>query len=178
MLRLIKHDLMQSARYEDPNARLESKVILRMLIRPGGLCVAMFRLSTWLYAIRLRGLANVVHFVTVVALGAEIPPNTQVGPGFVIYHPIGIVIHGDTVIGRNVRIHTGTVLGVRSGQGRSGAPAIHDDVLIGAGAKILGSVTVGEGARVGANSVVTQDVPPSHVAVGVPAMITPPKSLS
>ena len=178
MLRVIKHDLMQCAHYEDPNARPADKAILRMLIRPGGLCVAMFRLSAWLYTKRLRPLANIVHFLTIVALGAEIPPNTQVGRGFVIYHPMGIVIHGDTVIGRNVRIHTGTVLGVRSGQGRSGAPAIHDDVLIGAGAKILGSVTVGEGAQVGANSVVTRDVPAAHVAVGVPAIITPPQSPS
>jgi serine O-acetyltransferase len=178
MLRVLKQDLMQCARYEDPHSPLDNRVILRMLIRPGGMCVALFRLSAWLYAIRLRPLAKLVHFVTLVALGAEIPPDTQIGPGFVIYHPIGIVVHRDAVIGRNVRIHTGTVLGVRSGHGRSGAPAIHDDSLIGAGAKILGSVTVGEGARVGANSVVTQDVPPSHVAVGVPATITPAKSPS
>ena len=179
MLRLIKHDLMRCALYDDPNARLDSRVILRMLMRPGGLCVAMFRLSAWLYAMRLRPLASIVHFVTAVALGAEIPPNTQVGPGFVIYHPIGIVIHSDAVIGRNVRIHTGAVLGVRTGQGRGlDAPTIHDDALIGAGAKILGSVTVGEGAQVGANSVVLQDVPPSHVAVGVPATITAPRSPS
>lgn len=99
---------------------------------------------------------------------AEIHLTTRIGGGLRIPHPNGIVVHPDAVIGPNCTI----MAQVTIGQGRApGAPVIGGHVDIGAGARILGPVRIGDHARIGANAVVTRDVPEGAVAVGVPARI-------
>ncbi len=101
---------------------------------------------------------------------AEIAPETVIGGGLLLPHPNGIVIHPDTVIGPNCLIFQQVTLGL---SGPEGAPRIGGHVDIGAGARILGPVQIGDHALIGANAVVTCDVPAGHVARGIPARVYP-----
>jgi serine O-acetyltransferase len=100
--------------------------------------------------------------------GADIPLNCKLGGGLLLPHPNGIVIHPDAEIGPNCLLFQQVTIGERAG----GVPTIKGHVDIGAGAKILGRVTIGIHARIGANAVVLQDVPAERTAVGIPAKIT------
>lgn len=103
-----------------------------------------------------------------VVTGADIPLTCQIGGGLRIPHPNGIVFHSDTVVGPNCTIMQQVTLGTdRTGR----APQVGGHVDIGAGAKIIGGITLGDHAQVGANAVVTKDVPAGKVAVGIPATL-------
>lgn len=108
------------------------------------------------------------HRLWSVVSGADIPLNCQIEGGLLLPHPNGIVIHPAAKIGPNCLIFQQVTLGTR---GDGGAPVLAGHVDVGAGAKLLGSIHVGEHAQVGANSVVLNDVPPYGVAVGVPAVV-------
>lgn len=101
--------------------------------------------------------------------GVSIPTKVRVGPGLLIWHFGGIVIHEKTVIGANCTLRHGVTIGTRYDGGP--APVLEDGVDVGAGAQILGRVRVGEGAKIGAMTLVLSDVPPGATAVGVPARI-------
>ena len=102
--------------------------------------------------------------------GAEVTRHVQVGPGLRMAHGSrGSVVHPKAVIGSRVTLYHGVTLGVSGPDQR--APRIRDDVYIGTGACILGGVTVGAGAKIGANDVVVKDVPPGATAVGIPARV-------
>lgn len=104
--------------------------------------------------------------------GIEIHPGATIGRNVFIDHGMGVVIGETAIVGDNVTIFHGTTLGgIGGGKGEKRHPTIEDDVLIGAGAKVLGNITIGKGARIGANAIVLQDVPPYATAVGVPAKI-------
>ena len=112
--------------------------------------------------------ARIVSRAARILFSAHIPPEVQIGEGTHLgYGGLGIVLHSEAVIGRNVLVSPGVVIGGRSGI--PGAPIIEDNVLIGVGAKILGPVRIGEGAKVGANAVVIDDVLPGDTVVGIPA---------
>ena len=116
---------------------------------------------------------STAYIVLVHYLGCiEIGDRTAIGPGLVLSHPFGIVIHADAVIGTHVRIRQNVTIGNKGPMAmRDGVPVIEDDVDIGAGATILGPVRVGRGAVIGAGSVVLADVPPGSVVAGVPAEV-------
>ena len=101
--------------------------------------------------------------------GFAIPEYTVIGPGFFLNRFGGFYVHGDTIIGNNVNMLPGTMLGLNNRGKKIGAPIIGDRVLIGHGAKVIGRVFVGNDCSIGANSVVTSDLPPGSVAVGLPA---------
>jgi len=101
-----------------------------------------------------------------VVTGADIPLNCQIGGGMLMPHPNGIVIHPNAIIGPNCLIFQQVTIGAR---GKAGVPKIGGHVDIGAGAKILGGVTIGDHARIGANAVVLDDIGESQTAVGIPA---------
>lgn len=100
--------------------------------------------------------------------GADIPLNCQIGGGLLLPHPNGVVIHPSAIIGPNCLIFQQVTLGTRGG---AGAPCLGGHVDIGAGAKLLGNIKVGDHACIGANAVVLSDVPPHAVAVGNPAAV-------
>ena len=107
-------------------------------------------------------------FWTVIS-GADIPLNTNIGGGLLIPHPNGIVIHPDVRVGVNCLIHQQVTIGVK--RGNSKAPIIAGHVDIGAGAKIIGNITLGDHVRIGANAVVLKDIPNNCTAVGIPAKV-------
>ncbi len=106
-------------------------------------------------------------------LGVELPPETRIGPGLVIKHPQAIVVNGQTSIGARCMLRASTTLGNVIGRDgvETASPVIGDDVELGVGVIIVGPVTVGAGARIGAGSVVVKDVPAGAVAVGNPARV-------
>ena len=122
-----------------------------------------------------QGASNVVtrkfavlrHRFWSVVTGADIPINSMIAGGFLIPHPCGIVIHPEVKIGPNCLIFQNVTLGMRDG----GVPKLGGHVLVGAGAVILGSVTIGDHAVVGANAVILQDIPDGATAVGNPGKI-------
>ncbi len=116
----------------------------------------------------IKKIAVLRHRFWSVITGADIPLTTQLGGGLLCMHPSGIVIHPDAKIGINCLIFQQVTIGTRNGRG---LPIIGDHVLIGAGAKILGGVSIGNYSVIGANAVVMTDVPANSIAVGVPAVI-------
>jgi serine O-acetyltransferase len=119
------------------------------------------------WAALLRRVAVLRHRWWSVVTGADIPVNCRLGGGLLMPHPNGIVIHPDAEIGPNCLLFQQVTLGI----GKGGAPKIGGHVDVGAGAKILGGLTIGQNARIGANCVVLDDVPPGATAVGIPARI-------
>ncbi|MDR3572037.1 MAG: serine acetyltransferase [Candidatus Pacebacteria bacterium] len=129
----------------------------------------IFRLSSILYRMRVPFFPWALKVLNRVVFSVSLPPSVKVGRNVTFgYQGLGIVVHSRAVIGNNVRISPNVVIG---GRGGPGVPVIEDDVLIGAGACILGQVTVGRGAKVGANSTVVSDVPAGVTVIGVPAKI-------
>lgn len=150
----------------------------------GGLCPGFFALQVhhlgqWRYGLRprpLRLLPWLVYRVAFVLVrmftGIEIPCEVRIGRRLRIEHQSDIVVNGNVVIGDDVVLRNGVTIGVRR-TGEAGSPVIGNRVDIGAGAKILGPIRVGDDAVVGANAVVIRDVPDRCLAVGVPARIRP-----
>lgn len=141
--------------------------------------MCVYRFGRWRYRVRpslLRklcsGVYRVLFKVVQVTTGIELPCEVEVGPGFVIDHFGGIVVSGFTRFGANCRIRTGVVIGLARTEDPC-APTIGDNVDIGAGAKLLGRIRIGNNVRIGANAVVVTDVPDDSTAVGVPATIRP-----
>lgn len=149
------------------------------LQEPGRLLIASIRsyqrhaASSGPFARIAKVAAVLRHRYWTVITGADIPLNCNLGGGLVLPHPNGIVIHPRSTIGPNCLIFQQVTIGEGS---REGLPRIGGHVDIGAGAKILGGVTIGDHAKIGANAVVLQDVPPGASAVGIPARILPADS--
>jgi len=114
-----------------------------------------------------RLLAGIVRSLT----NVDIHPAATIGEGLFIDHAIGVVIGQTVEIGRDVTIYQGVTLGGTSLEHGKRHPTVGDRVTIGAGAKVLGPITVGNGSRIGANAVVVRDVPPDSVVVGVPGQV-------
>lgn len=128
------------------------------------------RCAQWLLVHRIPLLPFCLKAFNRIVFGVVLPPATRIGRGVLFsYQGLGTVVHRDAVIEEGAVISTGVTIGGRGG--REGAPHIGRGALIGTGAKVLGPVKVGAFASIGANAVVTQDVPDYGVAVGVPARV-------
>lgn len=135
--------------------------------------VVLFRLAEFFFERRLGIVAKLFSMTNVAVFGIEVSPKVQIGGGLFLPHTVGTVL-GAERIGDNVTILQGVTLGTAepdNGFTVSLRPLISNHVVIGAGAKVIGRVTIGDHAKVGANAVVLQDVPPYAIAVGVPARI-------
>lgn len=153
----------------DPAARSTLEVLL---CYPGFHAVVLHRLSHWLWRHRLRLLGRWLSHFGRFLTGIEIHPGARIGRGFFIDHGMGVVIGETTEIGDNVTIYQGVTLGGTTHSKGKRHPTIERDVVIGAGAKVLGPFTVGAGSMVGAGSVVVKEVPPNSTVVGVPGRVT------
>jgi serine O-acetyltransferase len=141
----------------------------------------IYRYGRWRYGIRWRILRlpfsflyELLKFFSVGFLGTELPAEVVLGRRTAIEHVGGIVISGDAVFGDDCIIRNGLTVGLRH-KGQRGSPRIGNRVDIGAGAKLLGPITIGDDSAIGANAVVLCDVPPNSIAVGIPARIIPRK---
>lgn len=139
--------------------------MLQTILSDGTLATFLFRLQEMLAAAGLPVLALVPHLINKWMHGCVIGVRATFGGGLVLAHPIGVVINSSVRGGMNLVIESGVVLGDNRGR----APTLGDDVFIGPGAKILGGVAIGSGARIGANAVVLHDVAKGATVVGIPA---------
>lgn len=142
-----------------------------LLCYPGLHATWGHRLSHWLWVHRARLLARWVSQVARFLTGIEIHPGAQIGEGFFIDHGMGVVIGETTEVGRNVSLYHGVTLGGVAFTHGKRHPTLEDNVTVGAGAKVLGAITIGQGSRIGANAVVVKPVPPNSVVVGVPGQV-------
>ncbi|HLW71264.1 MAG TPA: hypothetical protein VKS22_11655 [Candidatus Binataceae bacterium] len=154
----------------------------REISRLGLWVMVVYRFGRWRYGIKYRAVRmpfsftyKILYTFAKILTGVEFPCEVVIGRRFKINHFGAIIIHGDTVFGDDVIIRQGVTTGVRN-TGVQAAPKIGNRVDIGAGAKILGGITIGNDVVIGANAVVLKDVPSNSLAVGVPARIIPRRS--
>jgi serine O-acetyltransferase len=152
----------------DPAARSAWEVLT---CYPGVHALILHRFAHWLWGHRLRWLARFCSHLTRWFTGIEIHPGATVGRCVFIDHGMGVVIGETAVIGDGSTLYHGVTLGGTSWNKGKRHPTLGKGVVVGAGAKVLGPITVGDGARVGSNAVVVRDVPPGATAVGIPARI-------
>lgn len=169
MLRTLT-DYLESIRARDPAPRS----LWEILLYPGVLAVGMHRIAHWLFEGRLFFLARLVNHLARFLTAIDIHPGAVIGRHLFIDH--GFTVIGETAqIGNNVTIYQCVTLGgtnPTNGVGGKRHPTLLDNVIVGSGAQILGPITVGQRARVGANAVVTEDVPEGATMVGVKARST------
>ena len=152
----------------DPAARNTWEVIT---CYPGFHALLMHRLAHWLWARELKWLARLTSHVGRWLTGIEIHPGATIGRRFFIDHGMGVVIGETAEIGDDCTLYHGVTLGGTSWNKGKRHPTLGDGVVVGAGAKILGPISIGPGAKVGSNAVVVKDVPPGATAIGIPARI-------
>jgi serine O-acetyltransferase len=153
---------------EDPAARNILEVVF---LYPGLHALWCHRLTHWFWEHRLRFFARYLSHWARFLTGIEIHPGAKIGRRFFIDHGMGVVIGETAEIGNDVLIYQGVVLGGTTLQKKKRHPTIGNNVVIGTAAILLGPITVGDGARIGANSVVVGSVPPGAVVVGVPGRV-------
>ncbi len=152
----------------DPAARNTWEVIT---CYPGFHALLVHRLAHWLWGLHLKWLARLVSHVGRFLTGIEIHPGARIGRRFFIDHGMGVVIGETAEVGDDCTLYHGVTLGGTSWNKGKRHPTLGNGVVLGAGAKILGPITIGDGARVGSNAVVVKSVPPGATAIGIPAHI-------
>jgi serine O-acetyltransferase len=167
MLARIKQDIA-SVFERDPAARNMLEVLLNY---PGLHAIWGHRLTHWLWLHNLKLFGRIVSQILRALTGVEIHPGAHIGPRLFIDHGMGVVIGETTEIGADVTLYHGVTLGGTSLRKGKRHPTIGDRVVIGAGAKILGAIKVGDDSRIGANAVVVKPVPENSVVVGVPGQV-------
>lgn len=154
---------------KDPAARSYLEVLM---LYPGLHSIVMHKFAHLLYLLKIpflpRFLSEMMRFFT----GIEIHPGARIGRGLFIDHGNGVVIGETAIIGDNVLLYQGVTLGGTGKEKGKRHPSIGNNVVIGAGAKVLGNITAGDNSYIGANAVVVKDVPPNSTIVGVPGRIT------
>jgi serine O-acetyltransferase len=160
---------IRAAQKKDPAAKGFLEVLL---LYPGLHALVVYRLAHFFYCARLflpaRLISQLARFIT----GIEIHPGAKIGRRFFIDHGMGVVIGETAVVGDDVLLYQGVTLGGTGLEKGKRHPTIGSNVVIGAGAKVLGNISVGDNSYVGANAVVIKDVPPNSTVVGVPGRIT------
>ncbi|GLJ78563.1 serine O-acetyltransferase [Microbacterium imperiale] len=169
-LRARMREDLAAAKLRDPAARSGLEIAL---LYPGLHAVWSHRVMHRLWLRRARFLARAGSQLTRLLTGIEIHPGARIGRRFFIDHGMGVVIGETAVVGDDVMLYHGVTLGGRTRDAGKRHPTIEDGVAVGAGAKILGPITIGAHSVVGANAVVTKDAPADSILVGVPARPRP-----
>ncbi len=167
MFRTLRNDI-HSVFARDPAAR---SVLEILVCYPGLHAVWGHRLSHWLWQHGLKLPGRWVSHLFRALTGIEIHPGARIGPGFFIDHGMGVVIGETAEVGVDVTLYHGVTLGGTSLSKGKRHPTLEDRVVVGAGAKILGAITIGADSRIGANAVVVKSVPANSVVVGVPGQV-------
>jgi len=172
MFKIMRDDI-QSVFERDPAARNIFEVILNYA---GLHAIWGYRVAHWLWNHQFIILGRWISQVTRFFTGIEIHPGASIGNRFFIDHGMGVVIGETAEIGNDVTIYHGVTLGGVSLIKGKRHPTIENSVVIGAGAKVLGAITIGTCSRIGANAVVVKDVPSDSVVVGIPGHVTNKKN--
>lgn len=159
-------DEIRAIRARDPAARHGLEVFL---CYAGFWAIRLHRVSHFLWKMRLKLIARLISMLARHFTGIEIHPAAKIGKRVFIDHGMGVVIGETAVIGNDVTLYHGVTLGGTHMLGGKRHPTVESGVIIGAGAQILGAITIGKGARIGANAVVVRDVDPFMTMVGIPA---------
>lgn len=168
MFETIKRDI-QAVKERDPACRSTLEVLT---CYPGFHVLSFYRPAHWLWTHNAKLLARWLSHLGRFFTGIEIHPGATIGPGFFIDHGMGVVIGETAEIGENVTMYHGVTLGGTSWRKEKRHPTIGNNVVIGAGAKVLGPFKVGDNSKIGSGSVVVNEVPPDSVVVGVPGRVT------
>ncbi len=165
LFRNLTADITKKAQwcYQSSSAR----AVIKTLLTDGTCAMVLYRLMQWSRRWRLVPLEMLFNKLNGICCQCIIGRGAEFGPGFVLLHSNGVMINGDVRGGKNIYVEHQVTIGAE----RYESPMLGDNIFIGAGAKIVGAVTIGDGARIGANSVVTDDVPPCATVMGVPARI-------
>lgn len=167
MFKIIRNDI-KSVLERDPAARN----VLEVLLCYSGLhAIWAHRLAHKLWQSGFKLLARWISQITRGITGIEIHPGATLGNNFFIDHGMGVVIGETAIVGDNVTLYHGVTLGGTSSQKVKRHPTLEDNVVVGAGAKVLGAITIGKESRIGANAVVVKSTPPNSVIVGVPGQV-------
>ncbi len=168
IIQLIKEDI-ETVFKKDPAAKSVAEVIF---CYPGLHAIWIHRIAHWFYKKKMYFIARLISHINRFLTGIEIHPGAKIGRRFFIDHGAGVVIGETAEIGDDVLIYQGVVLGGVSLSKGKRHPTVGNNVVIGAGAIVLGNIKIGDNARIGAGSVVVKDVPPNTTVVGVPARVT------
>jgi serine O-acetyltransferase len=172
MFNQIKEDI--SVVFErDPAARTHLEIITTY---PGVHALIIHRLSHWIWRKRFFWIARFISHISRWLTGIEIHPGATIGRRVFIDHGMGVVIGETAVINDDCTLYHGVTLGGTSWNKGKRHPTLEQGVVIGAGAKVLGPITIGKGAKIGSNAVVVKDVPENATAVGIPARILEPET--
>ena len=176
MFKAIREDI-RGVKERDPAARFWLEIVL---CYPGFHAIILHRAAHWLWRRNIKLLGRTISQLGRFLTGIEIHPGAAIGSGFFIDHGMGVVIGETAIIGERVTLYHDVTLGgvapsidSDSQRNQKRHPTLEDDVIVGSGAQILGPVTVGRCARVGANAVVTKDVPQGVTVVGIPGRAIP-----
>ena len=159
------NDEIKAIKERDPAARSTLEIFL---CYPGVWALFMHRISHFLWNHSFKLLARMNSTLARFLTGIEIHPGAQIGKRVFIDHGMGIVVGETTIVGDDVLIYQGVVLGGTTTQKTKRHPTIEKGVIIGAGAKVMGNITIGEYSKIGTGAVVLKDVPPESTCVGVP----------
>ena len=166
VIRYIREEI-QVVKERDPAIKSSAEVFLY----PGFRAVLRYRLAHKLYKKKHYFLARLIAQRGATKTGIDIHPGAKIGKGFFIDHGIGVIIGETAVVGDNVTLYQGVTLGGTGKEKGKRHPTLRDNVMVSAGAKILGSFTIGENSKIGAGSVVLEEVPPNSTVVGVPGRV-------
>ena len=162
----LKRDI-QAIKERDPALKSSWEILFAY---PGFHAIQAHRIAHFLYRHKFYVLARLISQIARFCTGVEIHPGAEIGAGVFIDHGAGVVIGETAVVKDNVTMYQGVVLGDWQGKGKR-HPTIEENVVLAAGAMVLGSFTVGANSRIGAGAVVLQEIPPNSTAVGVPARV-------
>jgi len=167
MFKRLKEDI-QCVFERDPAARNTLEILTNY---PGIHAIAVHRTAHWLWNANFKWLARQISTISRWLTGIEIHPGAKIGRRFFIDHGMGVVIGETAQIGDDVTLYHGVTLGGTSWQKGKRHPTLADNVVVGAGAKVLGPILIGAGARIGSNAVVVSEVPKGATVVGIPGRI-------
>ena len=174
MFKRIREEI-NAVKEKDPAARSTIEVFF---CYPGVYALLMHRVSHFLWRHSFKLLARINSTLARFLTGIEIHPGAQIGRRVFIDHGMGIVIGETTIVGDDVLLYQGVILGGTTTQKTKRHPTVERGVIIGAGAKVMGNITIGEYSKIGTGAVVLNDVPPESTCVGVPGRIVKSKNKS
>ncbi len=159
---------LKAIKERDPAAR---SIFPPIFLNSGLMALVLHRFANFLWKLHLPFLPCLISQISRFLTGIEIHPGARIGRGFFIDHGMGVVIGETAIIGDNVTIFQGVTLGGTGKETGKRHPTLGHNIVVGAGAKVLGNIVIGDGSYIGANAVVIKEVPPNSTVVGVPGRI-------